>query len=220
MTRKIVLTGDGSHTLFDEQLQEWYHSKHGAIQESEHIFIKSGLADYDASNSINILEIGMGTGLNILLSILNGSEKKIFYTALEPFPLIIEEIEQLNYPQLTVAGSDDLFLDLHRSPFDQRKKINNRFSLLKKKERLEDFEPECCYDIVYFDAFGPEVQPEIWQVENFKKLFDCMNNKGLLLTYSVKGDVRRSLKESGFKVEKVKGPPGKREITRATKIIL
>ena len=218
---KILPTEDGSHTLQNEALNETYHSTHGAIQESKHIFIEAGLKEIAKSkNEISILEFGFGTGLNAYLTLLENNflKKKITYTTLEAFPVQMEIAAQLNYPQLLLNKATDALFDLlHSCNWNKRIAINSDFSFLKINKKMEDFILTEKYDLIYFDAFSPQTQPELWTKEIFKKLCDTMNDEGILVTYSAKGEVKRNLKAAGFKVVGLPGPIGKREITRAIK---
>jgi len=241
MEVELVVTGDGSHTLLHRQFNEHYHSTFGAITESEHVFIRSGLHCFPENSDLTILEVGFGTGLNAFLTAreacLHGYH--INYIAIEPFPLTENLYHQLNYPGLIAfedAGSE--FQAIHEAPFTNnlpsknlrqsafnlRKSARNKnagsigINLAKIRNKLENIQlPEKIIDLVYFDAFSPEVQPEMWTEEIFIKIFHAMRSGGILVTYSAKGSVRRAIKNAGFAIEKLHGPPGKREITRAVK---
>ena len=220
MLKKILKTSDNSHTIYVPNLNETYHSIYGAITESNHVFIKNGLLRKLDVNDISILEIGYGTGLNILLSYheTRGANKNINYTAIEPFPLNLEVLEKLNY--LNFFEEKDLskiFFNIHKSKFDVKYKLGNKFHLIKKKIKIENLNLKKKYDLVYFDLFAPRVQPNLWTVKIFKQIYDIMNFGSILVTYCSKGYVKRNLKECGFKIESCPGPPGKREITRAVK---
>ena len=216
---EIEITNDGSHTLFVPALNEHYHSTNGAIQEARHVFIDAGLAQIN-KKEINILEIGFGTGLNAFLTILEARRKKhtIKYTATELYPLPTAVTKQLNFPKLIDLDSAALFDQLHHSSWEKREKITPDFSILKLKidittEKIEsDIES---YDLIYFDAFGPDKQPEMWKESVFRNLYAQCANNGILVTYSAKGSVRRLLQTIGFHVERISGPPGKREMIRA-----
>jgi tRNA U34 5-methylaminomethyl-2-thiouridine-forming methyltransferase MnmC len=216
---EIIKTSDGSHSLYLKDRDETYHSKHGAIQESRHVFIGAGLRPIIESGlkEINILEVGFGTGLNALLTLIEAEKSKLVirYTSLEAFPLSIEVINQLNYG--TVLEADNEFKKIHESPWKEPQKISSNFTLKKEETRLEDFEPEDQFDLVYFDAFAPTVQPELWTESIFRKMYAALNNGGVLVTYCSKGAVRRAMIAVGFTVERLPGPPGKREILRARK---
>ena len=216
-----VITGDLSHTLFVPGLNEHYHSIHGAIRESEHVFINAGLGYMEGRSSIRILEIGFGTGLNALLTWLHCRDKptEVLYSAIEPFPVDPSVCSGLNYPERT--GDPDagtVFRELHDSPWEQLISIGEFFHFIKHKFRLGDvILPECSADLVFYDAFSPEVQPEMWTPEVFEKVYRILNPGGILVTYSSRGSVRRALGHAGFLVEKLPGPAGKRHITRAIK---
>jgi tRNA U34 5-methylaminomethyl-2-thiouridine-forming methyltransferase MnmC len=219
MTPELILTLDGSHTLFVPELNEHFHSTYGAIQESRHVFIEAGLKQVLPDQiQIKILEIGFGTGLNALLSLLEAdkSGKTIYYTSIEPFPLKPEITGQLNYPELLGAENIVIFEKIHGGEWNCENQLTDHFFLYKVLNNLENTELEDnSFDLVFFDAFGPEVQPGLWTEEVFGKIFLSLKKRGILVTYSAKGSVKRALKNSGFTVENLPGPPGKREITRA-----
>jgi len=219
--KELKITEDGSHTLFVPGLNETYHSSHGAIQESLHVFIGAGLR-YLNNKEISVLEIGFGTGLNAFLTLLeaNRTETIINYTSLEAFPLEMGLVRQLNYTsELKLKDSvGELFNKLHEVEWEGGQFITNEFELKKLKIKLDNFNTSEKYDVIYFDAFAPQIQPEMWTVSVFEKMYQCLNNKGILVTYCAKGVVKRGLKEVGFKIESIPGPPGKREMTRAHKI--
>lgn len=216
---KLFITGDGSHTLSNEQIGEHYHSTFGAIQESSHIFIQGALDGFREKQShINILEIGFGTGLNALLTLLWAEQfdKQISYHGLEAFPISIEIANSLNYHEI-LNIDQPIFLKFHQ-PSAESHMITDRFTLEKEINTLEKAVfPTEKIDVIYFDAFSPEVQPELWTVDIFSKLFKSLKKGGVMTTYSCKGIVKRALKESGFQIEKLPGPPGKREYLRASK---
>jgi tRNA U34 5-methylaminomethyl-2-thiouridine-forming methyltransferase MnmC len=220
MQRKIITTSDGSHSLYVPELNEHYHSIHGAIQESRHVFIEAGLKQAAKNNSaISVFEVGFGTGLNALLTYLESERLglKINYTSVEAFPLEEAIFNALNYPQETGEGKQAFEL-LHSSSWEVKNSISENFSLLKLKTSLLDVILENDqYDLVYFDAFGPPVQPEMWTDEIFSKLYHAMKKGGVLVTYCSKGEVQRAMKRAGLIVEKIPGPPGKREMVRAVK---
>ena len=224
MNRTVIETADGSHTLYVQELGERYHSIHGAIQESKHVFIQSGLKQFVPKtpeiNPLNVLEIGFGTGLNALLTIIEAdqSDINIQYTAIEAFPLERKLIEQLNYiALLNVLNYKTTFEHMHAAEWNRQVKLSDKFELLKMHTTFENavFEPK--YHLVYFDAFGPRVQAEMWTAELFSKLFDAMLLNSCLVTYCAQGEVKRTLKKVGFSVETIQGPPGKREMVRAWK---
>ncbi|HRY33615.1 MAG TPA: tRNA (5-methylaminomethyl-2-thiouridine)(34)-methyltransferase MnmD [Bacteroidales bacterium] len=222
MELQLVVTEDGSHTFFNPALNEHYHSINGAIQESRHIFIKHGFqAAVIRKQEMSILEVGFGTGLNTLLTFKENCQRhlKIRYVAIEPEPLGEEHLKLLNYPG-KIGSCDErvTFFKIHTTPWDFPYYLSEDFILFKLHEKIQEvLLGEGKFDLVYFDAFSPEVQPEMWQADVFGKIFTAMVPGGLLLTYSAKGEVRRTLKHCGFSVESVPGPPGKREITRAQK---
>ncbi|HEX8516947.1 MAG TPA: tRNA (5-methylaminomethyl-2-thiouridine)(34)-methyltransferase MnmD [Bacteroidia bacterium] len=227
MEQKIITTTDGSHSIFLPGLNEHYHSTHGAIQESLHVFIEAGLKkalSENISSVFHILEVGMGTGLNVLLSFLETKEinMSINYVSLEAFPIDDEIIRQLNYP--AILGSTlqypvkEIFENIHSCEWGKEFKLSDNFTLTKIKNTLqEEALPQPQFDLIYYDAFGPPVQPEMWTEEIFTKLYGSLNPGGSLVTYCAKGEVKRILKRTGFMVKPLPGPPGKREMVRAVK---
>jgi tRNA U34 5-methylaminomethyl-2-thiouridine-forming methyltransferase MnmC len=226
MKPNLIKTEDGSHSLYIKELNEHYHSIHGAIQESKHVFINAGLKSIISQkpSSISILEIGLGTGLNALLTFIDSTEftGTITYTALEAFPISIELAKELNYPELLLtselnnkASFRTVFNELHSSEWEKEISLSENFIFHKIKNTLQKVEFKNTYDLVYFDAFGPPVQPEMWTEELFSKIFSATNSNGILVTYCAKGEVKRILKKVGFTVESLEGPPGKREMIRA-----
>ena len=218
MDIQLIKTKDGSHSLYVPDLKENYHSSAGAITESNHIFIKNGLLQ-SFKNPVFIFEIGFGTGLNALLSRLASEkvEKNIFYTSIEKYPLENMIIKDLNYPAL-LNIPQEYFLQLHKAAWNEKIMLDKNFCLHKIKVDWTDFTPQEKYDLVFYDAFAPDFQPEMWNKEAFKKIYDCMDHGGILATYTVKGEVKRGLKNAGFEIEKIKGPVGgKRENLRAYK---
>jgi tRNA U34 5-methylaminomethyl-2-thiouridine-forming methyltransferase MnmC len=212
----VVPTSDGSVTIHDLQFGESFHSSHGAVSESLHVFIKNGY-DLMSSNEIDILEIGFGTGLNCLLTIINKKQgQKIRYHAIEKFPLSSDENNALNYSQV-LNIEKNLFGKIIQQEWEIETEIESGFILKKNKVDLLEYMPPQMFDLIYFDAFSPNVQPELWTVEVFKKLYDSLHKNGILTTYSSKGDVKRALRSAGFFVKRIVGPIGKRHILRATK---
>lgn len=213
---KLQMTADGSHTLFLPDMDEHYHSVNGAVQESMHVFIESGLRQ-SQKQDIRVFEIGFGTGLNAFLTLKETLEKPclhIEYFTIERFPLDAELIAKLNY-----GGSEnELFQKLHTSLWDQDCFITGQFKLHKILGDSNTTLLPDNLDLVYFDAFAPDKQPEMWNQEIFNKLYAQMNPEAILTTYCAKGAVRRMMKEAGFSVERIPGPPGKREMLRARKI--
>lgn len=221
MQTRLEITSDGSHTLFVPELNEHYHSTFGAIQESSHIFIRFGFDTADKKIiPLRILEIGFGTGLNAFLTCLNAEQisRQVHFTGVEKFPLSPEITDQLNYPQFVRPLSPELFRSLHLAGWNRETKITEHFFLHKiRGDILDTALDPASFELVYFDAFGPEVQPELWTEDAFSLISKAVRQGGILVTYSAKGSVRRALKKAGFEVEKIPGPPGKREITRAIK---
>jgi tRNA U34 5-methylaminomethyl-2-thiouridine-forming methyltransferase MnmC len=215
---RLILTADGSHSIYNTALDEHYHSTHGALQESRHVFIEAGLRPFALTHqSLRILEIGFGTGLNCLLSLMEAGAPgpRIEYTTLEPFPLSHDMIATLNYAGILEApGAEPAFAMMHSFEAG-RLELSERFALIRSRNALHDFQPEGKYNLIYFDAFAPDVQPELWTREAFHKLFACLDPGGVLVTYCAKGEVKRAMKEAGFLIERLPGPPGKREMTRA-----
>ena len=219
MKREIITTGDGSKTIQIMDWQEQYHSKHGAIQEAYHVFIKSGL-DLFENQEINILEIGFGTGLNAFITLIEFDKQnlKVNYTGVEAYPVSIEELNQLNYLEELKSLSRKSDFDLmHTSPWGDKVEIVENFNLKKEQILFKEISAIAEYDLIYFDAFGARVQPELWTVEIFQIMFNAMKSNGYLVTYAAKGSVRRAMQEVGFLVERLPGPPGKREMLRAKK---
>lgn len=238
MFTEIKITDDGSNTLFVPELNESYHSVHGSIQESNHIFIQNGLK-HCLKNSVKVLEIGFGTGLNTFLTLLEtihsdhfmmdannntndiiyqkNAIQKVNYTTVELYPVEVEKALQLNFPEMIGKRTRSWFEEIHTSEWNKPVQITENFTLTKiltdytKKDFSEKF------DVIYFDAFSPEKQPEMWSEEVFKKLYLCCDENASLVTYCAKGMVRRILQSVGFRVERLPGPKGKREILRAVK---
>jgi tRNA U34 5-methylaminomethyl-2-thiouridine-forming methyltransferase MnmC len=217
--KEIFTTNDGSTTFYLPEINEYYHSHHGAIQEAKHVFLKNGLLFNDKLKEIKILEIGFGTGLNAFLTLLESKNKQLEYHTIEAYPLNSEQIAQLNFVKLINQNLLDLFHKIHSSDWEKLQEITTSFLLKKNKLKIQDFKPKNqFYDLIYFDAFGPRVQPEMWTIEIFKKMFIFLKPKGILVTYCAKGQVKRDLKSVGFTVETLAGPPGKREMIRAIRI--
>jgi len=229
---EIITTGDGSHTLFSEQFNEIYHSRHGAIQESRHVYVMQGL-DYVLSSplgedarradgvAVRILEIGFGTGLNTLLTMLEAEKRnlRVEYTALELYPVAIETIKELNYTQqLGYEYCYGPYHSLHLVRWNEMHELTHYFSFKKVNESVFTYHISLAtYHLIYFDAFAPNHQPEMWTAEVFQKMYDSLVPGGILVTYCSKGDVQRAMKVAGFTEEKLQGPPGKKEMLRAHK---
>ena len=220
MKREIIKTLDGSTTI---QLTEWnecYHSKHGAIQEAQHVFIKNGLSLFE-NKHVSILEIGFGTGLNAFITLLEAKkmQQTIDYVGVEAYPISAAEVLDMNYVVELDATNESLIFDaIHQSNWEEKVVLNANFTLTKRKQFFEEIEDEKKFDLIYFDAFGYRVQPELWSTEIFRRMFNALKVNGILVTYAARGVVKRSMIEVGFTVEKLAGPPGKREMFRARKI--
>jgi tRNA U34 5-methylaminomethyl-2-thiouridine-forming methyltransferase MnmC len=217
MNNELILTEDGSHTLFVTAIDESYHSTHGAIQESRHIFIEAGL-NQCAKSEINVLEIGFGTGLNAFMTLLEAEKRnlKIHYTSLELYPVELGQALQLNYPKELSLKNNYEFEKMHTSAWDDEIHITPFFTLKKTKTDFTTCSFETYYDVVFFDAFSPEKQPEMWTQQQFSKIYAHCNPGAILATYCAKGIVRRALQAAGFAVERLPGPKGKREILRGS----
>ena len=219
MKREIIITSDGSTTI---QLTDWneqYHSKHGAIQEAYHVFLDTGFFKIDLQE-IAILEIGFGTGLNAFITFLEAKklQKKVNYVGVEAYPISMEEFQKLNYvSELKALEFQSVFDEMHRISWEKEHSISKDFQLLKRKQFFQDIQDTAAFDLIYFDAFGAQNQPELWTEEIFLKMYKAMKKEGVLVTYSAKGSVRRAMQVVGFMVERLPGPPGKREMLRATK---
>ena len=218
---KLEQTADGSYTLYVPELNEHYHSVKGALTESQHIFIDMGLK-HSPVPSPRILEIGLGTGLNCFLTLLTAVEtqRNIHYTGIERFPLNLEVIQKLDYPSLINKEHEEDYYAIHKASWGEERTLSPWFTLHKIEGDFTNYAFEKGYDIIYFDAFAPEKQPEMWEQSLFNGLYNALNEGGILTTYCAKGVVRRMLQTAGFMVERLPGPPGgKREILRATKPI-
>lgn len=237
MQRKIITTADGSKTIHIVEWDEHYHSIHGAIQEANHVFIKHGLLFFaetyrsqdetsadqkiyqdPSTANISILEIGFGTGLNAFITLLEAKKHnlRIDYVGVEAFPITSDELKALNYSEQFSGNSDD-FKKLHAIPWDVQEKITSQFTLQKQQKYFDEIDDKETFDLIYFDAFGARVQPELWTEPIFKAMYEALKPNGALVTYSAKGSVRRAMQAVGFLVEKLPGPPGKREMLRARK---
>ncbi|MGI9532278.1 tRNA (5-methylaminomethyl-2-thiouridine)(34)-methyltransferase MnmD [Lutimonas sp.] len=220
MERKIIKTSDGSSSVYLPQWDENYHSKHGAIQEAYHVFIKNGLDLFEDGTKVSILEMGFGTGLNCFISYLEAIKRNltIDYFGLEGYPLQVDMIMNLNHvQQLHAEQASTMYSKIISSVWDKRAGIDKGFTLTKQEIMFEDFQDVEMADLIYFDAFGARVQPELWTASIFRKMFEALRNGGVLVTYAAKGSVRRAMQEVGFEVERLPGPPGKREMLRGRK---
>lgn len=217
MNQELRTTSDGSHTIYNSLVDECYHSVHGAVAESEHIFLRSGFCEI-RKTEIAVFEVGFGTGLNALLTLEEASHRgtRVHYTAVERYPIGPDLYEQLNYG--STPQERDIFLQLHRAEWEREVLLGGCFSLKKMEADFTQIEFSERFDLVYFDAFSPERQPEMWSEELFARLYNAMNEGGVLVTYCAKGVVRRTMQAVGFRVERIAGPTGgKREILRARK---
>lgn len=219
MKVEIKITVDGSNTIFVPELNEHYHSTFGAVQESMHVFINAGLK-HIRKPAIRIFEMGFGTGLNALLTYMHGKEfQKIEYHSIELYPLDIELATGMGYEDYLQLSDTDIekFRLMHSCPWEIASSITTAFTLKKINAAFRELKLEDGYDLVYYDAFAPSVQPDLWTDDIFSKLYQSMNKDAILVTYCAKGDVRRSLKQCGFEVERLSGPPGKLHMLRAVK---
>lgn len=215
---RIVESDDGSHTLRVDALNEHYHSHKGAVQESNYVFLKMGLELFKEREHIRILEVGFGTGLNALLTALSANGPSVHYVTLETYPLEMDLVRQLNYPAIIARDQAETFFEaMHNAAWNEPVAIHDRFTLEKRATALQDLPTIDPVDLVYYDAFAPHAQPELWEPVIWTSLIERMNPKGVLVTYCAKGQVRRDMQAAGFEVERLEGPPGKREMLRATK---
>lgn len=221
LKKELLQTDDGSLTIHLPEWNESYHSKHGAIQEAYHVFIKNGLDFFAERKEVSILEIGFGTGLNAFITLLESQKRSqnIKYTGIEAFPVTADTYTQLNFDVLLNAKHHKKdFIKLHESEWEKENHISPTFTLTKHQMKFEDIIFESKFDLIYFDAFGYRVQPELWSLAIFQRMFKSLKKEGILTTYACRGLVTKNLKESGFTVQKTQGPIGKREMTIAHKI--
>ncbi len=218
---EVIKTADGSSSLYHPELNVWYHSVHGALSESRHVFINNGLHQLPHLQHLRILEVGMCTGLNLLLTSLDEKSKhqNISYTAIEPHPLSIHLVEQLQIDQCLNDPEARQMLELiHQQETGVAFQLRERFVVKKLNETIQNTRLEQNIHLIYYDAFAPSAQPELWTTTIFRYLYDHLVPGGFLVTYCAKGEVKRNLKQCGFKVEALPGPPRKREMTKATKV--
>jgi len=219
LKREIIRTDDGSTTIHIKGWDECYHSKFGAIQEAQHVFIKNGLSLFE-NKTISILEIGFGTGLNAFITFLESKKlnQTIDYVGVEAYPVSAEEVLSMNYVQeLNAENESSLFEKMHECNWEEQIALRKDFWFMKRKQFFADIEDIEKFDLIYFDAFGYNVQPELWSTAIFQKMYNALKPNGILVTYAARGVVKRNMKEVGFAVEKLEGPPGKREMFRARK---
>ena len=220
MKREIIQTHDGSTTIHIEEWDECYHSKFGAIQEAQHVFIKNGLSLFE-NKTVCILEIGFGTGLNAFITFLESQRlnQSIDYVGVEAYPVSPEEVLLMNYVSALAADNESTtFEKMHESNWEEQIILRNNFVFTKRNQFFQDIDDLEKFDLIYFDAFGYRVQPELWSTAIFEKMYKALKQKGILVTYAARGVIKRSMMEVGFTVEKLAGPPGKREMFRAKKI--
>lgn len=219
MKRSIIQTRDGSTTIHIEGWDECYHSRFGAIQEAQHVFIKNGLALFE-NKTVSILEIGFGTGLNAFITFLESKKlnQNINYVGVEGFPISADEVVSMNYvSELNAEKESDIFKLIHNCSWEEQIILREDFFLTKRQQFFADIEDVEKFDLIYFDAFGYSVQPELWSTAIFQKMHNALKPNGVLVTYAARGVIKRSMIEVGFTVEKLQGPPGKREMFRAKK---
>ncbi len=223
MKREVITTADGSTSIHIPEWDEQYHSKHGAIQEAQHVFIKMGLQHVIKLHSpqeIAIMEIGFGTGLNAFLTLLETikENKVVQYTGIEGYPVAMDIVRKMNYVKVLEAKNQhNNFLKLHQTPWEEFSNITTTFEICKRKQFFDQITDKDSYDLIYFDAFGARVQPELWEAVIFQRMYAALKPHGVLVTYAAKGSARRAMQEVGFTTERLPGPPGKREMLRATK---
>jgi tRNA U34 5-methylaminomethyl-2-thiouridine-forming methyltransferase MnmC len=217
---KLFLTDDGSHSLMSETFGDSYHSKFGAIQESQHVFMDAALnfQIQKEKTDLTILEIGFGTGLNALMTFREAERQNLSvqYLTYEQYPISIEQAMTLNYAE-NLAVSPAVFEEMHRCNWEENVQLSPYFSFKKCQKDCKTIELRDFADIIYFDAFAPQIQPELWELPLLKRMYDALKTEGVLTTYCAKGSVKRALKEVGFHLESLAGPTGKREMTRAIK---
>lgn len=219
MKREIVITGDGSTTIRIPDWNENYHSGHGAIQEAKHVFIANGLNLFKNQAEISILEIGFGTGLNAFITFLETLNKeKVNYVGVEAYPILADEVIQMNYvDELQAQKYASVFSTMHSCDWGINNAITDCFNFTKRKQLFQDIIDTNQYHLIYFDAFGFQLQPELWSKFIFKKMFDALLPNGVLVTYACRTAIKNAMIASGFTIEKLPGAPGKREMLRATK---
>jgi len=218
LKREIIKTNDGSTTIHLPEWNESYHSKHGAIQEAYHVFIKNGFSLFEGK-PISVLEIGFGTGLNCFITYLEAKKRNqaINYVGVEAYPVVKEEALQMNYVTEIDANESVVFKQLHESDWETENAITENFSLTKRQQFFQDIKDTNTFDLIYFDAFGFRVQPELWSEAIFAAMYSALRPNGILVTYACRTSIKNAMLSAGFSVEKLPGAPGKREMLRATK---
>jgi len=227
LKRQIITTEDGSKTIHIPEWNEQYHSKHGAIQEADYVYLEKGLVGFltsekhkESIQNVSILEIGFGTGLNAFLTLLYAEKHQLptKYVGVEAYPITELELQSLNYSEGTLSAQSLGFKKMHSQPWETFETVSEVFQLKKQKKSFLEIDAIAEFDVVYFDAFGPRVQPELWTEAVFKAMFTALKTNGVLVTYCAQGHARRAMISAGFKVEKLNGPPGKRHMLRAYKL--
>jgi tRNA U34 5-methylaminomethyl-2-thiouridine-forming methyltransferase MnmC len=223
LKRTIIKTGDGSVSIYLPDWDEQYHSKHGAVVEAQHVYIGMGLHHIidksDVGDSLSVLEIGFGTGLNAYLTVLEAENKKVVvnYTGVEAYPLSEEEIKAINYAEM-LKTPQHLFDAMHQATWEEEVSISEYFHLCKRQQLFDQIVDKDAFHLIYYDAFGARVQPELWGEAIFLIMYNALKIGGVLVTYAAKGSARRAMETVGFAVERLPGPPRKREMLRATKV--
>ncbi len=220
---KLIRTADGSFSLYTARFKDSYHSSHGALREAKHVYIEAGLEQAHARHprALRLLELGFGTGLNALLSLqyARKHELKLHYVALEAYPLSEDWVEKLNYPEILQLTEEEqqLFRHMHLAPWNEPVQLSPNFVLEKRLQKFEHLEELECFDLLYYDAFGPQAQATLWGDEMVARVYNALRKGAVLTTFCAQGAFRRSLEAVGFRVERLPGPPGKREMLRAWK---
>ncbi|MEM6299372.1 MAG: tRNA (5-methylaminomethyl-2-thiouridine)(34)-methyltransferase MnmD [Bacteroidota bacterium] len=223
----FIETGDGSHSLVWPHMDEAYHSRHGAVQESRHVFLKEGIDHWRKlhpdKKSFRIFEVGFGTGLNALLCleyVQQNPEVTLFYHSIEAYPIDLEIAQKINYPEFVAEEARSHFTKLHEAAWDEEVEPIKGFQMQKEQIKLEDWNiPETGFDVIFYDAFAPSKQGELWEFPMIEKSVLAMREGGVWVSYCATGQLRRDLKSAGLTIEKIPGPPGKREMTRGTKFV-
>jgi len=221
MKREVILTADGSKTIYIPEMDENYHSTNGAFQEAMHVFIQNGIRTRISNDEITVFEMGFGTGLNALLTLVEAvnSNRTINYIGIEAYPVESELIKEINYEKLVDEQFTEYFSMMHSLSWEQKHILHPNFTFQKIHLKIQDYQPlNSSVDLIFFDAFGPKVQKEVWTIDVLKKMHDMLKPNGILVSYCAMGQMKRDLKSLGFKVEGLPGPPGKREMTRAVKL--